>query len=85
MGFSTGLYGRNLLFIDSVDLPSSQWIYFTLCLNFFFFFLDVLCPCQSSVEMHAQVFHFRTGLVAYLYVECNRCVQNFELNIVQIF
>jgi hypothetical protein len=27
-------------------------------LSAFSFGFDVLCPCQSSIEMHGQVFHF---------------------------
>jgi hypothetical protein len=54
MGLSTVLYRRSLLFIDSVDLlRSSHCICFAFRLCF-----DVLCPCQSSIEMHAQAFHF---------------------------
>jgi hypothetical protein len=49
MGLSTALYRRNLLSVDCVDLlPSSQCICFASG-------FDVLCPCQSSMEMHAQV------------------------------
>jgi hypothetical protein len=52
MILSTALYRRILLSIDSVDLlPSSQ------CICFAFGF-DVLCPCQSPIEIHAEVFHF---------------------------
>jgi hypothetical protein len=52
MGLCTGLYRRSLLSVDSVDLlPSSQCIFFA-------FGFDVLCLCQSPIEVHAQVFHF---------------------------
>jgi hypothetical protein len=51
MILSTALYRRILLSIDSVDLlPSSQCICFAFC-------FDVFCPCQSSIEIHAKVFH----------------------------
>jgi hypothetical protein len=56
MGLGTALYRRSLLPIDRVDLPSSQCIFFRFLVELFSFGFDVLCPCQSSIEMHAQIY-----------------------------
>jgi hypothetical protein len=31
---------------------------FRFLVELFSFGFDVLCPCQSSIEKHAQIFHF---------------------------